>query len=209
MRPRSALRACCEGIAPVPNDVPLTDLTLDSREVRPWRRFPGLSRHAAPWTGLRRATWRERGAARHPVGTGWRACGRRNCDSGIVLRRSAGLSSARQPAGGPFLRLAVARAGCHWRHRHQRQDHLCVAAGAGAGRPAAVPLPTWARWARLFGGELVRGRPDHAGCRHRAAPARGFSRARRARGGDGSVLACPGRSTACRPCTSMPPCSPT
>ena len=98
---------------------------------------------------------------------------------------------------------------CHRRHRHQRQDHLRLAAGAGADGLRTCRRPTWARWAAAFGGELVRGRDDHAGCRDRAARAGGFRGARRAQGGDGGVLAWPGAGARAGACTSMPRCSPT
>ena len=177
-----------DGIAKIPaSEARVADLTLDSREVRAGSLFFALPRTQRSWPEVRgrcRRARRERGV----VG----AC-RRARAPGVAARRVRCARAELEKLGGPHcrpvLQLALLAAAHHRHHRHQRQDHL---------RLPAVAMPgTIGLGSRLHGhdrlgapGGARRAHAYHAGCGHRAPHAGATAQLRRARRGDGGLLAC-------------------
>ena len=122
-----------------------SDLTLDSREVRPAAcssRCAGAQAHGLAIRGRGGRARRERGA----VGARAPEWSRRRCRAGGVrARRSPDLTRPGGPHRRPVLQLALLAAAHHRHHRHQRQDHLRLLAGAMPRAPGHRARPTSAR----------------------------------------------------------------
>ena len=127
-----ALAELVAGFASVPRQLTVERLTLDSRAVSPGALFlacRGRTHHGLEFAGRGARARRARGAVRarrRRLHRRPRSC--RECSSRAVpsLSARAGLIADRF-FGAPSQQLTHRR-----HHRHQRQDHLRVAAGAGA-----------------------------------------------------------------------------
>ena len=119
-----------DGIAAVPaNDARISDLALDSRDVRAGSLFfalRGRQVHGARIRGRGGRARRERGAVGARARSRSAAPSRRRCSR----RRSPILHKARGPHRRPLLQLALLAAAHRRHHRHQRQDHVRLPAGA-------------------------------------------------------------------------------
>ena len=205
-RPR-ALSELAAGLVRVPPEVMVSDITLDSRAATPGALFLGLrgrTHHGLEFAAEAVA----RGARAVLYEQGADAPAAPGLGADIFVARGARPRCARRPHRRPLLRCALAAPHRGRHHRHQRQDHLRLAAGPGA--RALRPPGGLPRHARL--GRAARAHPGPAhdrGCGD-ACSASWRRCGRRVRCASGwRCPRTPSTRRASTACASTPPPSPT
>ena len=164
-----SLARLLDGIAALPRDVAVSDLTQDGRAARPGGAF--LAVHGSVEHGLKYAPQAVANGARAVLWEPAPVAVVPDLPSEILVAPVPRLREHASTIADRFFGAPSARHGRRRHHRHQRQDHLRLSTGAGAGRlrppgrlhghhrhgparaawwragsPPATPSPCSARW---------------------------------------------------------------